>query len=360
MQLEPISILIVDDEESIRIVLEEILTEAGFTCAAFGDAIQGLAYLNEHSVDVVISDIVLPQMHGTEFALRIRQIRPDIEIILITGLPDTQTAIEGIRARVFDYVIKPFTPDMIRSRVNRAVDIVRLRRENWRYREHLEQLVDERTRELERLTANIIGMQEAQIRHLSREVHDDIGQSLLALKLDLQSKAGMMPEEQAVHLASSISYLNTIIDSCRDLSHRLSPASLTRLGVHHAIQDLLAMTAEKAGIKARCDLEALEEWGPEPYATNLYRIVQEAVTNACKHSHCTELRISAVAQKDNLRLEIQDNGEGFAESADAQGIGLMLMRERAELLRGRLTVESGPGGTLIYVDFPKHPHHNGR
>ena len=98
MQLDPISILIVDDEESIRIVLSEILTNTGYHCAVSPDAVQGIEYLKTHAVDLIISDIVLPQMHGTEFARVIRQMSPDTETILITGLPDTATAIDGIRS----------------------------------------------------------------------------------------------------------------------------------------------------------------------------------------------------------------------------------------------------------------------
>lgn len=344
-------ILVLDDESSIRIALSAILNDAGYDCEAVPDSATAMERLANGAVDVLISDIMLPDAQGVIFAGQVRTLAPRTEIILITGMPDTVTAIEAIRVGVFDYIIKPFTPDAILARVRRAADLATLRAQNARYQKELEELVVQRSRDAGRLALQLMESQESQIQHLAREMHDDLGQALLALKMELQTKVAELPAENQVEFESAIEYAAEIVTRCRALAHRLSPASLEKFGLPLALQELAGLFARRFKINVECHVADLPERMSSAVAIHVYRIVQEGVSNACRYSGGDRVIVRALCVNGGLHIEITDNGGGFSESANGGGIGLILMRERAELLGGRLNVESSPTGVTLHVEI---------
>ena len=148
-------ILVVDDVESIRVTLGEFIKEDGHEVETAGDARGALNLMDRNDYDVIISDIILPGMNGMELLKQIRMRSPDIQVIMITGEPTVDTASRAVRAGAFDYLCKPISRDEITRVVVKALQVKilkdekrRLEKENLRYREHLEELVEERTHAL--------------------------------------------------------------------------------------------------------------------------------------------------------------------------------------------------------------------
>ncbi len=165
-------ILIVDDEPGIRLTLQEFLRDEGFEVETAQDSFEALALLDRHRFDVVVTDVILPRQSGVELMHAIRERDPEIPIILITGEPTVDSAVEAVRAGAFNYLPKPVGGDAICTTVANAAKVRQLQEDNhqlWlelsEHREHLEDLVQERTQALEesearyrRLTENAVDM----------------------------------------------------------------------------------------------------------------------------------------------------------------------------------------------------------
>jgi putative nucleotidyltransferase with HDIG domain len=143
-------ILVVDDEDAIREVVSTLLEAQGYECLTAHNGRQALPLLAGNPFDLVLSDIVMPEMNGLDFLDRVRSLHPDLPIIMITALHDISTALEAIRRGAYDYMLKPFERDQLYLAVRRALEHRRLVTENRRYQQNLEQLVAERTGQLTR------------------------------------------------------------------------------------------------------------------------------------------------------------------------------------------------------------------
>jgi PAS domain S-box-containing protein len=151
-------VLIIDDEKSIRVTLSTFLRAQGHDVQEAEDADTAMGILNESPIDVVLTDIILPKVTGVDILRRIREMAPDVVVVMMTGEPTVNTAAESLRAGAFDYLVKPVTKDIVCQIVKRAAhlkevtdDKKRLEEENRKYKDHLESLVRERTGELSRM-----------------------------------------------------------------------------------------------------------------------------------------------------------------------------------------------------------------
>lgn len=138
-------ILVVDDEESIRITLSEFIREDGHDVYRAGDVDEAFKQLQDSTFDVVVTDIIMPRITGVDLLKKIREGNQDIQVIMITGEPNVDTAVEAVRAGAFDYLSKPISKDEIKKVVGNAArikelneDKIRLEAENREYQEHLE------------------------------------------------------------------------------------------------------------------------------------------------------------------------------------------------------------------------------
>jgi signal transduction histidine kinase len=200
---------------------------------------------------------------------------------------------------------------------------------------------------------------EAERQRWARELHDDTLQSLSALRVGLSTaKRSGRPEilEQAV--ASAIDHLEEGITNLRALITDLRPASLDELGAAAAIQ-ALCERARRQGMDVDVSIELAYEQGREEerhipeIETAMYRIVQEALSNAAKHGNAKRAVVEVHEDETNVRVSVRDDGCGFDPSAHTEGFGLLGMNERVQLLDGTLDVDSSPGrGTTIAASFP--------
>jgi len=210
---------------------------------------------------------------------------------------------------------------------------------------------------LQKLSRQLLEVQEAERRHIARELHDEVGQALTGLKLLLDMGTRLPADEVSASLGEAQAMVNELMALVRDLSLDLRPAMLDDLGLLPALlwhfdrytaQTNVRVTFKHTGLERR-------RFAPE-VETAAYRIVQEALTNVARHAGVGEVTVRLWADQDMLGVQIEDWGTGFnPEAALAAGdtTGLAGMRERAMLLGGQLTVESAPGaGTHVTAEFP--------
>src|SRR5579883_2064486 len=212
-----------------------------------------------------------------------------------------------------------------------------------------------REREVRRLETIARRAEEQERRRIGRELHDEAGQSLLLLRLQLEMLERAAPAPLSAPLAEARLAVETIIGELRRIVAALSPAVLERLGLEAAIRHLAARfrQAGKAGIRMRiAPLAAL----PMETQEVVYRVAQEALQNVAKHARARTVNLSLRSTDKSVRLRISDNGTGFdpeAAGRQARCFGLAGMRQRAELLGGRLMVRSAPGkGAAVVLELP--------
>ena len=209
--------------------------------------------------------------------------------------------------------------------------------------------------ELQHLAAQLIRAQEEEKQRIARELHDDFGQrlSLLAMELDLiiQDQPIVTPPNRG-SLSSLLDQLNELASDVHGLSHRLHSSKLQHLGLAPALADLCRQLSVR-GFQVKLEVdEAAEPVSPE-IAMCLYRVAQEALNNAMKHSRVSQAAIRLTRRNGSLRMTVQDGGVGFDPKTASGGLGLASMRERLRVLDGKLVVSSGQGdGTELVAEVP--------
>ncbi len=215
---------------------------------------------------------------------------------------------------------------------------------------------------LKELAQQIIHAQEEERQRIAREIHDELGQSLIALKLFISSglsETCARQPEIAGFCESLKRQINNIIDKVRDISHDLRPRTLQVLGLSMAIKVMVEKVESESGLKIRYRGLDLKGFLFKGGGINVYRIIQEALTNIMEHAQATEVGINMRARDRELRITVEDNGRGIPEPerksrrSRARHLGLSIMNERAKLLGGDLRIESGEKkGTKIILRIP--------
>lgn len=229
-----------------------------------------------------------------------------------------------------------------------------------------EQVVIARGR-LQLLSQQLIEVQENERRHIARELHDEIGQALTALKVNLQTLGRLKePQELGPRIGESISIIDRTIQQVRNLSLDLRPSLLDDLGIVAALRWYIDRQAQRAGFEAQFLASPPELRLIADLETTCFRVVQEALTNVVRHAQAQRVRIELQKHEDQLLLTVLDDGIGFdpgevwQRTASDTSLGLMGMRERVQLVGGTIEIISHPaGGTEIQVVFPlleRHPH----
>jgi len=209
---------------------------------------------------------------------------------------------------------------------------------------------------LQALSHRLIEVQETERRHIARELHDEIGQLLTALKLTLDTIDGIPAGPAVSRLHDAQHLVNDLVTRVRDLSLDLRPAMLDDLGLLPALLWLFGRYSTQMNVQVRFEHTGLDRRFPSDIETAAYRIVQEALTNVARHAGVSEATVRVWTDDHALNVQVADLGRGFdldtAEHAGRTG-GLSGLQERGLLLGGQLTVESAPErGTRINAELP--------
>ncbi|APV52598.1 hypothetical protein BWI17_21750 [Betaproteobacteria bacterium GR16-43] len=196
---------------------------------------------------------------------------------------------------------------------------------------------------------------------VARELHDELGQSLTALQIDItflrESLPGAEPRVQE-KLAAMQALVDGTVTAARRISSDLRPLMLDDLGLVAACDWLVQNLRQRTGIECELVIGAGDLDLPDPYATAVFRVLQESLTNVAKHAGATHVEITLERGPEGVALTVRDDGRGFPTDGPRKAgtHGLTGLRERASLLEGTVTIESGPGrGTLVEMQIPYRP-----
>ncbi len=345
------TILIVDDEIQLMEGMRDFLLALGYRvtgCTSAGEALDALA---ERRHDLMITDLLMPEMDGIALMKRAKGVDPLMICIVVTGHGTIQNAVDAMREGAFDFITKPLNWKILRVIISRALDIRRLMELEEEMR-----VSRDHTRAYARRLAEI---QERERQRIAREFHDGFGQNLVALGLSLNALRESLTDRETgrtdQRLIDALGIVSDMTVTVRDIIHDFRPSVLDDFGLLPALTSLGDTFAKRTrwnisvegddGVRRLSDFDEI----------TLYRIVQEALTNAAKHAGATNILIRLRQSEEDVLLEITDDGVGFdaplpALSKEPPTWGLFNMRERARAIGGTLDIESKRGhGTRIVV-----------
>lgn len=211
--------------------------------------------------------------------------------------------------------------------------------------------------ELRRLSQQLVRGQEEERKAISRELHDQVGQMLTALRMEIGTLQQLRNGDEAqfrAHVQEAKTLSEDTLRAVRDLAMGLRPSMLDDLGLGPALEWQAREFSRRFGVPVSVQLEGDLDTVGERQRTCIYRVVQEALTNCAKHAHATEIRIAAHGEPDRVSLQIQDNGAGFElNNPKRKGLGLIGIQERVRELEGTVQILAQPGkGTVLAVDLP--------
>lgn len=210
--------------------------------------------------------------------------------------------------------------------------------------------------QLKDLSARLVQAQETERRALSRELHDEVGQSLSAVLVELRNLSGGLKarseEQSRIHVETVKCLVENTVRVVRNMALLLRPSMLDDLGLIPALKWQAREAAKRTSMDVIVATELDSDDLPDEYKTCIYRVVQEALHNCARHSHATTVRIRVEQKTDRLILIIQDDGQGF-DARQMKGLGLLGIQERVTRLGGKLSVYSKPGnGAILSVELP--------
>jgi PAS domain S-box-containing protein len=217
--------------------------------------------------------------------------------------------------------------------------------------------------QLERLAHQLVAVQEEERLYISRELHDEAGQALTALKINLTlMQSDLTPECEPFRqpLGEATAVIDATLNRIRLLAQDLRPPALDAIGLNLTLKDLGHRFAKRTHISVKYEGQELS---PLPGTINicLYRFLQEALTNVAKHTSATQIQVNLKYENEMIKLSVADNGQGFDPRLQGQsprhrrfpGLGLLGMHERLAQLRGQLVINSQPGqGTYLEAQVP--------
>ena len=341
-------ILLVDDEPKSLFALQELLSTLGqnLMIAQSGEEALRLALKNDFAV--ILLDVRMPGIDGFETArlIRSRERSRLTPIIFLTAAADEMGSMfRGYEVGAVDYLQKPVVPEILKSKV--AV-FVELHRKSERLRESEDKL--------RRLAAHLISVREEERAHIAREIHDELGQVLTGLKMDVTWLAKRLKEKPLIEKTDSMCKLiDSSVQTVRKIATGLRPEVLDEMGLVAAVAWQAKEFQKRTGIRCRTKLPPESTKLDLDISTTAFRIFQEILTNVARHSRATRVDIDLSVTDELLSLEVVDNGIGIP-AADLDGrksLGLLGMHERALLFGGEVQISGTPGhGTRVAVSIP--------
>jgi signal transduction histidine kinase len=303
----------------------------------------------EQDWDVVLSDFNLPGFSGLVALDLLKASGRDIPFILVSGEIGEDTAVEAMRNGASDYLLKNNLARLVPALMH-AVEAMETRHARQRADRELGKS-KQRLRELAQHLQTSIEQERAAI---AREIHDDVGGSLTALKFDLAWIARHTTDAGVrLRVQSALETVTLAIESSKRIMHNLRPAILEQ-GLVAALQWIASRFEKRTGISCEVRIPShTPEW-PAGVPLVAYRTAQEALTNITKHAQATRVQIDLSLAGGVMSLEISDNGRGLSQQdlAKARSFGIRGLHERAGTVGGWVDLSSGPAGTTLILSVP--------
>jgi signal transduction histidine kinase len=357
-------VLIVDDEPKNLLALEALLEPLGQNLLRAQSGEAALRMVLKHNPAVILLDVRMPGMDGFETArmIRGRGRSRHTPIIFLTGVAkEMESAFRGYEVGAVDFLMKPIVPEVLRSKVSVFVE---LHRKNMALANEINErkIAEERLREsevqLRALAARLISIREEERTRIAREIHDEMGQVLTGLKIDVIWLAKQLDNDQQP-LLKKIDSMSRLIDSTVQLVRRIAtgmrPEILDEMGLVAAIGWQAKEFQKRMGIRCRLKLPAAPPVLDGELSTAVFRIFQEILTNIARHARASSVSVNFQVSNDRLGLEVTDDGIGISDTAvhAREALGLLGMQERAQLFGGEVSFQGTPGrGTTVSVSIP--------
>jgi signal transduction histidine kinase len=385
-------ILIVDDHEPNLYLLRVVLQGAGYTVDEAQDGAEALAKARNLPPQLVISDLLMPVMDGYTL---LREWKADPRLSGVPFVVYTATYSEPQdRKLAMDlgadaYVLKATEPDALIARIRDVLaGGARTAGESARaastsdprmkaYSEILVRKLEDKMLEvkganqdleaanarLRQLSQRLLEVQEAERAAIARELHDEIGQSLTAIKLAVQRVMRRGESAELGALTECVELVSRALSQVRNRALELRPAQLDQLGLSAALRDLTERIAASAELESRFESDGQDVRPGYAQATAAFRVAQEALTNVVRHAEARRVVVEVRRHGGELIVTVRDDGRAFdVEEARSQAVrgrsmGLLGMEERVRLAGGWLRIESRPGeGTRVEAGFPIDEH----
>lgn len=372
------NILIVDDTPANLKMIVEYLEHYGFGTRITRSGENALKRVQYDPPDLILLDVLMPGLDGFETCRRLkaREATRDIPVIFMTALASTEDKVKGFEVGAVDYVTKPLNQEEVLARItthlrHRGLALSlqeqyrQLELSNQMERSRLLEAVREQREQLRALNNRLTAVQEEKQKQLARELHDELGQALTAISInlaaieeDLPAKCGFIVGER---LQEAVLLTDQTLERVRKLSLDLRPLMLDELGLIPALRSYVKQYVKRVKIKVKFEAVGLEQRLLSEIETALFRIAQEALTNVARHAQASQVHLHLQRQKAAIVMIIEDNGQGFDVAkvvgynrvAPGSGTGLLGMRERVNLLSGRFNIQSTPGqGTCLAIEIP--------
>ncbi len=299
--------------------------------------------------DVVLSDYNLPGFTGIEALQLLRATGRALPFILVSGEIGEDTAVEAMRNGANDYLLKNNL-----ARLAPAVEQAISAAETLRAKRQADRELQASQKRLSELAQHLQTSVESERHAIAREIHDDVGGSLTALKFDLDwiGRRVTQPEVRQ-RVLSALDTVTHAIEASQRIMHNLRPAILEQ-GLVPALQWMASRFERRSGVT--CVFRTSHDKPALPAGVPLvaYRTAQEALTNISKHAHATRVSIDLSLARGVLSLEISDNGRGLssADLGKAQSFGIRGLRERALTVGGWIDLSSSASGTTVILSVP--------
>jgi signal transduction histidine kinase len=353
----PLRILHLEDDPVDAAFVKATLEEEDIVCDILRLETRDdfIAAIKRSEFDIIFSDYLLPGFDGLSALAIVKEKCPGIPFIFISGNMGEELAIETLKSGATDYVMKNRISRLIPS-VNRALQEATERSERRKAVADLEKSHEQ----LRHLAAHLQSVREEERMNIAREIHDELGQSLTALKIDLSrlvAKLSKNPENEAIaeQLNAAIDLVSLTIGTVKQLCTELRPPLLDHLGIGAAIEWQAEEFQKRSGVECEVAVASDVFTVDINITTTLFRIFQEALTNVLKHSQATKVEASLKEENGKIVLEINDNGVGITEKQmqKRHSFGLLGMRERLYPLGGTVSINGSElKGTTLTVIIP--------
>lgn len=353
------NLLIVDDNEDNLFLLEAVISKLKVNLIKARSGEEALIKSPGKEFALAIIDVRMPVMNGFELAVKLNENRTDskVPIIFLTANFDMDS-LEGYDSGAVDYLYKPFQNKILVSKISVFLDLHNQKQKILKNTELLKESSEELKKSLEQLHSLAKYTEKAreyERKSIARELHDDLGQALTAVKIDLGMIRQKVTDDEVINRISKLTTLvSQTIKTVQRLTSQLRPEIIDDLGLEAAIKWYTKEFSERNGIEINVEMDSDLLISPDDSIT-LFRIIQESLTNIARHAQASKIEITLFCDGDSIVLKISDNGIGITNDklSSKKSFGLIGMRERANTLGGTFGISSETGkGTQISLCFP--------
>lgn len=350
---KPLDLLVVEDNPGDILLLREYLqlSELPVHNILEAGSIQEVpAIIKNKEVDLAFLDLSLPDSEGIFSFVTLNNNLPGIPIIILTGLSDINVALEALSMGAQDYVMKnDFNEKLLEKAIRYSIE-----------RKKSEEKMQQMNGELRRLSAHLQNIREEESARIAREIHDELGQQITGLKMDLAwLKRKITGKENILVIQEKLNSMSDLLDKAvqtiRKISSELRPSLLDDIGLIAALDWQSTEFQKRFGIPVHFTSD-VEELNIDPaIATGLFRTYQESLTNVARHAAASKVTSSLELTEEKIILTIADDGKGFdtSQTQKRRSLGLLGMKERVAMIAGTLEIKSVIGkGTTVTISVP--------